>query len=102
MTDELLTARLVGEAEDLLTVSAVGLYELRWILRGVAPHLDPESIARIASAALVELRTRGFGLGWFAWPEDEPRFIEVNPRLEGDDAWSDPRRGELYLALVPK
>lgn len=102
MTEEALTARLVAEVEDLLSMSTVGLYEVRWILRGVAPHLGPGTVARTAAAAVVELKARGFEFGWFDWPSDEPRSLEGDPPIDDENSWAAPRRGQPYLALLPK
>lgn len=100
MSVEPLVIRLEDEARQLLTVGHVGLYEFRWLLRSIEPALDDETCARISLSALVRLRESGFGLGWFVWPEDEPREDESRPTSELGDVWADPRRGERYLALI--
>jgi hypothetical protein len=101
VSSEPLVTRLESDVRDLLSVGHVGLYEFRWALRGFDLALDEETCARVSLSVLDRLREGGFGLGWFVWPELEPRAEENRPTNQlGGDIWADPRKGEPYLALI--
>jgi hypothetical protein len=99
MSDDPVVSQLVMEATELLAIGQVGLYELRWILRGINTTLDEDAIVSMSASALSELRAGGFDLGWFVWPEGEPRELETGSPGDLGDVWSEPHGTRPYLAV---
>jgi hypothetical protein len=99
---ETLVTRVEDEVRELLTVGHVGLFEFRWILRSIEPNVDDDTAARISMSVLERLRASGYLLGWFMWPEPEPRELEGRPPSELGDIWADPPPGDRHIGLIER
>ncbi|PZS17247.1 MAG: hypothetical protein DLM57_08825 [Pseudonocardiales bacterium] len=89
---------LVQEVEDLLDVSAVGLYEFVWLQRGRDANAGEGEMRRHAAQALGRLlQDNRVHLVWLRWPSAEP--VE-GPAIgnPGPSDWDDVGSGP-YLAL---
>jgi hypothetical protein len=92
-------AWLSQEVKNLLDASTVGLYEFIWLLRGRQSTITDEQAHLISGLALDRLIAQGAGeLVLLTWPNDTPRVkVEYADRFVPD--WSDPTKGQPYIAL---
>jgi hypothetical protein len=84
--------RLVQEADDLLEVSSVGLYELIELLDGE----DGPEFARLALERI--LARGGVELQWMRWPAFDS-LGTISPADLPADPWQPPGEDGRYLAL---
>ena len=93
---------LVQEVRDLLDVSPVGLYEFLWLLRGGYPDLDDGQLRRHAQAALTRLVAgEDVCLARLDWPDNQ-HHGDLDPGELTDEAWTEPRHDQTYIALLPR
>lgn len=92
---------LKSEVGDLLDVSAVGLYEFVWLLRGRKPPVSGDDARPIAERALREILADGEGhLVLLIWPSQDSVGSNVDAEALRVDDWDDPCQGRPYVAIA--
>ena len=92
---------LVQEVDDYLEVSAVGLYEFIWILRGNKVEGSFDQLVHYAEQALrVLLENEQNRLVQLAWPDQEP-IAELQRESQPHD-FDEPTEDAPYVAMARK
>lgn len=92
---------LKGEVRDLLGVSAVGLYEFVWLLRGRQASISEDAAVPVAEKALKELLAEGEGrLVLLIWPSQDSAGSNIEAEAVCVADWEDPLQGKPYVAIA--